>query len=44
MDMNKQSAGRLPLRVYYRIAAIKLIIVLDELNFYNLKLFSLWYM
>ena len=41
MDMNKQSAGRVPLRVNYRIAAIKLTIVLDKLDIYNLKLFSL---
>ena len=40
MDMNKQSAGRVPLRVNNRIAAIKLTIVLDKLNIYNLKLFS----
>ena len=40
MDTTKRSAGRMPLRVYYRIAAIKLTIVLDELNFYNLKLLS----
>ena len=44
MDITKRSAGRVPLRVNYRIAAIKLTIVLDILNIYNLKLFSLWYM
>ena len=46
MDMNKQSAGRVPLRVNYWIAAIKQTIVLDKLNIYNLKLFNLciWYM
>ena len=36
MDITKQSARRMPLRVYYRITAFKLNIVLDELNFYDL--------
>ena len=41
IDTTKRSAGRMLLRVNYRIAAIKLTIALNELNFYNLKLFSL---
>ena len=44
MNMNKQSAERVPLRVNNWIAAIKLTIVLDNWTFINLKLFSLWYM
>ena len=44
MDITKRSAGRVPLHVNYWITAIKLTIVVNKLNIYNLKLFSLWYM
>ena len=37
MDMNKQNAGRVLLRVNYWVAAFKLFIVLNKLNIYNLK-------